>query len=44
VVVEAQGEEVESAKQLASVVETRSRIWRITFNRGGRLSNIVIGG
>ena len=44
VVVKAQGEEVESAEELASLVEGDSRLWRITFNRGGRVSSIVIGG
>jgi S1-C subfamily serine protease len=44
IVLEAQGEEVASAEQLAGLVEERSRIWRITFSRNGRVSNIVIGG
>ena len=44
VVMQAQGEEVEGARQLAEVVEARSRVWRITFNRGGRVSRIVVGG
>jgi S1-C subfamily serine protease len=44
VVVKAQGEAVESAGQLAEVVEAGSRLWRITVNRGGRISNLVIGG
>jgi hypothetical protein len=25
-------------------VEADSRLWRITVNRGGRISNLVIGG
>ena len=41
---EAQGEEVESASELAELVEARSRVWRIVFNRGGRVSQLVIGG
>ncbi len=44
VVVSAQGEDVTSAAQLAGLVETNSRLWRISFNRDGRLSSIVIGG
>ena len=44
VVVSAQGEDVADANQLAGLVETESRLWRISFSRGGRLSNIVIGG
>jgi Do/DeqQ family serine protease len=44
VVLKAQGEEVESAEQLAGLAEARSRLWRITISRGGRVSNIVIGG
>jgi Do/DeqQ family serine protease len=44
VVVKAQGDAVESAGQLAEVVEAGSRLWRITVNRGGRISNLVIGG
>jgi Do/DeqQ family serine protease len=44
VIVKAQGEPVESAKQLATLVEGRSRLWRISFNRGGRTSSVVIGG
>jgi S1-C subfamily serine protease len=44
VVLEAQGEEIASAEQLAGIVEARSRLWRITFSRDGRVSNIVIGG
>jgi Do/DeqQ family serine protease len=44
VVLKAQGETVESAEQLVTLAETDSRLWRISFNRGGRISNIVIGG
>ncbi|MCG8442541.1 MAG: trypsin-like peptidase domain-containing protein, partial [Caulobacterales bacterium] len=44
VVIKAQGEDVESAEGLAALVEGNSRLWRITFNRGGRISSIVIGG
>ena len=44
VVLEAQGEEVASTAQLAELMEARSRVWRITFSRDGRVSNIVIGG
>ena len=44
VVVSAQGEDVESAAQLEELVEERSRLWRISFSRGGRVSNLVIGG
>jgi Do/DeqQ family serine protease len=44
VVLEAQGEEVESAEQLAGLAEARSRLWRITISRNGRVSNIAIGG
>jgi S1-C subfamily serine protease len=44
VVTKAQGEAIESAGQLADLVEKRSRLWRISFNRGGRTSSLVIGG
>jgi Do/DeqQ family serine protease len=44
VVVSAQGEDVESAAQLKELVEQRSRLWRISFSRNGRVSNLVIGG
>jgi Do/DeqQ family serine protease len=44
VVLKAQGEDVETSRQLAELMQTRSRVWRITFNRGGRVSNLVIGG
>jgi Do/DeqQ family serine protease len=44
VVLRAQGEDIESAAQLAKLVEDGARLWRITFSRNGRVSNIVIGG
>jgi Do/DeqQ family serine protease len=44
IVVRAQGEDVESAEQLAQLVEGDSRLWRIKFSRGGRVSSLVIGG
>ncbi len=44
VVLGAQGENVTTAEQLAKLVETDSRLWRIKFSRDGRVSNIVIGG
>ncbi len=44
VVVRAQGDDVESAAQLSDLVERGSRLWRISFSRDGRMSNIVIGG
>jgi Do/DeqQ family serine protease len=44
VVLRAQGEDISTAKQLAGIVEAGSRLWRISFNRGGRISNLVIGG
>jgi Do/DeqQ family serine protease len=44
VVLRAQGEDVKTSQQLAQLMDTQSRIWRITFNRGGRVSNVVIGG
>jgi S1-C subfamily serine protease len=44
VVISAQGKDVESAEQLAELVESDSRLWRISFNRGGVISRIVIGG
>jgi Do/DeqQ family serine protease len=44
VVLRAQGERVASARQLAELVGNRDRLWRITFSRGGRVSNLVIGG
>lgn len=44
IVVRAQGDDVSTASQLAEVVEAGGRLWRITINRGGRLSNLVIRG
>ncbi len=44
VVLNAQGHDVTSAEQLANLVEGDSRLWRITFSRDGRVSNLVIGG
>ncbi len=44
VVLKAQGEDVETAEQLVRIAEAGSRLWRISFNRGGRVSSIVIGG
>jgi Do/DeqQ family serine protease len=44
VVLSAQGSDVTSAGHLAEIVERDSRVWRISFNRGGRVSNVVIGG
>jgi Do/DeqQ family serine protease len=44
VVVRAQGEDIVSASQLASIVEAGGRLWRISFNRNGRISRLVIGG
>ncbi|MGH6923138.1 MAG: PDZ domain-containing protein, partial [Propylenella sp.] len=44
VVVSAQGEDIQTAEQLTALVESNSRLWRISFNRGGRMSSIVIGG
>ncbi len=44
VVLSAQGEDMTSAKQLSSLVESDSRLWRIKFSRDGHVSSIVIGG
>jgi Do/DeqQ family serine protease len=44
VIVRAQGEDVQSASQLAELAEKRSRLWRITIDRGGRVSDLVLGG
>ena len=44
VLVRVQGEDVASAKQLAELAEAGGRVWRISFNRGGQVSSIVIGG
>ena len=44
VVVRAQGEDIKSAGELSELVEAGSRLWRISFNRNGRISSIVIGG
>ncbi len=44
VVLSVQGEDVASARQLSDLVEAGGRLWRISFNRGGRVSNIMIGG
>ena len=44
VLLSVQGEDVASAKQLAELAEAGGRVWRISFNRGGQVSSIVIGG
>jgi Do/DeqQ family serine protease len=44
VVVRAQGESVDGAKELAELVEAGGRFWRIRINRGGRVSDLAIGG
>jgi S1-C subfamily serine protease len=44
VVVQVHGEDIAGAKQLADLVEAGSRTWRITLNRGGQISNIVVRG
>jgi len=44
VVVSVQGRNVESAEELAELVERGSRVWRISLNRGGRVSSIVVEG
>jgi len=44
VVLGAQGEDVTSAEQLARIVDSNSRLWRIKFSRDGRVSSVVIGG
>jgi S1-C subfamily serine protease len=44
VVVRAQGEDIESAGELSELVEAGSRLWRISLNRNGRVSSIVVGG
>jgi Do/DeqQ family serine protease len=44
VLLRVQGEDVATAKRLAELAEANSRVWRISFNRGGQVSSIVIGG
>ena len=44
VVLRVQGEDVASAKQLAELAEAGGRMWRISFNRGGRINNVMLGG
>ena len=44
VIQEIQGEEVETAQQLEALTRQRSRLWRVTINRNGRLARLVIGG
>ena len=39
-----QGEDVTNAKQLAELAEAGGRMWRIRFNRGGRINNVMLGG
>jgi serine protease Do len=44
VVLKLQGEIIATAKQLAEMAEAGDSIWRISFNRNGRVSSVVIGG
>jgi Do/DeqQ family serine protease len=44
VIIELQGEAVQSAKQLADLVEAGGRVWRLSVNRNGRVSDLVVGG
>jgi Do/DeqQ family serine protease len=44
VVVRAQGKDIESAGELSDLVQEGSRLWRISLNRNGRISSVVIGG
>ena len=44
VLLRVQGEDVATAKQLAELAEAGGRVWRISFNRGGQVSSIMIGG
>jgi Do/DeqQ family serine protease len=44
VVMRVQGREITGAGELAEVVEAGARLWRISFNRNGRVSNVVVGG
>ncbi len=44
VVMRAQNDDVSTAKELADIVDAGGRTWRLTINRGGRVSNVVIRG
>ncbi|WP_414833438.1 DegQ family serine endoprotease [Afifella sp. YEN Y35] len=44
IVVALQGHSVESSSELKRMTSQKQRLWRITVNRGGRLSRLVIGG
>ncbi len=44
VVLKAQGKDITTAKELADLVETDSRLWRIKFMRDGQVSDVMIGG
>jgi hypothetical protein len=35
---------VGSAKRLAELAEAGGRVWRISFNRDGRVNNVMLGG
>ncbi|SER00293.1 Do/DeqQ family serine protease [Faunimonas pinastri] len=39
-----QGHDISSADQLNDLIKAGSRLWRITIDRGGSVSNLVIGG
>ncbi len=44
VVLRLQGKDVTSARELAGLAEKDSRLWRISFNRDGQVSSVVLGG
>jgi Do/DeqQ family serine protease len=44
VVLKLQGESIANAKQLADLAEAGAALWRISFNRNGRVSSVMIGG
>ena len=44
VILQAQGEKIAAAAQLKAIGETPNRVWRLSVDRQGKVSNIVIGG
>ena len=44
IIVRIQGDAVSTSQQLAEVTARRNRLWRLTIDRKGRISNYMIGG
>lgn len=44
VVLRVQGKDIESAADLSSLAKSPASMWRITLNRGGQVSDFVVGG